>query len=465
MNFIEKFITSTRISGLPYVFFLYLPYYLIYDYEHVDTIYLILSINGFINGMLFNNFFDYDIDVQFRADKIGFDSIGLQYLITLSSAFQVMMISYLNSIDTSSILTYGAVSSWVLATTYTPFFKRIPLMKNIVTSLYMAYIPIFSIVYFKSDIESALTFAIPTTFFVFIREIMLDLNDTVEDISNNIKTIPVLFGENATINLLKYFIRFYWIMSLYYYKNSPIICGMISVLSSYAYCRVYYIENRELMFAIMLFHILFPIVAIDFNIYTGFLVFSMMLIMNYIISVNDYEEIWSVLSRKIFLILSGCMLLEMNQNIVMTLITIVFLVNIIFPNILIGIEKKGNKSLLDDVGVRSWLVIVFFYTFMSDADNYVNLLPFFLSDPAGAIVGRNTPLRDKVIIWANEKSFQGSFMIFATCFAISNSIILSTFVFLAELFGGMYHDNFLIGVCIILSYPFQIGLKRLPELV
>ena len=76
----------------------------------------------------------------------------------------------------------------------------------------------------------------------------------------------------------------------------------------------------------------------------------------------------------------------------------------------------------------------------------------------------NTPLRDKVIIWANEKSFQGSFMIFATCFAISNSIILSTFVFFAELFGGEY-DNFLIGVCIILSYPFQIGFKRLPELV
>lgn len=464
MNFIEKFITSTRISGLPYVFFLYLPYYLIYDYEHVDTIYLILSINGFINGMLFNNFFDYDIDVQFRADKIGFDSIGLQYLITLSSAFQVMMISYLNSIDTSSILTYGAVSSWVLATTYTPFFKRIPLIKNIVTSLYMAYIPIFSIVYFKTDIETAIAFAIPTTFFVFIREILLDLNDTVEDISNNIKTIPVLFGENATINLLKYFIRFYWIMSLYYYKNSPIICGMISVLSSYAYCRVYYIENRELMFAIMLFHILFPIVAIDFNVYTGFLVFSMMLIMNYIIDRNVCEEIWSVLSRKIFHIMSGCILLELNQNMVMTLITIVFLVNIIFPNILIGIEKKGNKSLLDDVGVRSWLVIVFFYTFMSDADNYVNLLPFFLSDPAGAIVGRNTPLRDKVIIWANEKSFQGSFMIFATCFAISNSIILSTLVLFAELFGGEY-DNFLIGICIILSYPFQIGLKRLPDLV
>jgi 4-hydroxybenzoate polyprenyltransferase len=464
MNFIEKFITSTRISGLQYVFFLYLPYYVIYDYEHVDTIYLILSINGFINGMLFNNFFDYDIDVRYRPDKIGFDSIGLQYLITLSSAFHVMMISYLNSIDTSSILTYGAFSSWVLSTSYTPFFKRIPLIKNIVTSLYMTYIPIFSIVYFKSDIETALTFAIPTTFFVFIREIMLDLNDTVEDIANNIQTIPVLLGENATINLLKYFIRFYWILSLYFYKNSAIICGMISLLSSYAYCRVYYIENRELMFAIMLFHILFPIVAIDFNIYKGIGLFSIMLFINYIISVNDCEEIWEVFSRKMFHIMSGCMLLEMNQNIVMTLLTLVFSLNIIFPKISLGIEKRRDESLLDDVGVRSWLVIVFCYTFMSDADNYVNLLPFFISDPVGAIVGRNTPIRDKVIIWANEKSLQGTFMIFATCFAISNSIILSTLVLFAELFGGEY-DDFLIGICIILSYPFQIGLNRLPELV
>lgn len=464
MSFIEKFITSTRISGLPYVFFLYLPYYIIYDYEHIDTIYMILSINGFINGMLFNNFFDYDIDKQYRQEKIGFDSIGLQYLITLSSAFHVMMISYLNSIDTSSILTYSAVSSWVLATTYTPIFKRIPLIKNIVTSLYMTYIPIFSIVCYKANMETALTFAIPTTFFVFIREIMLDLNDTVEDIANNIKTIPVLLGENATINLLKYFIRFYWILSLYYYKNSPIICGMISVLSSYAYCRVYYIENRELMFAIMLFHILFPIVAIDFNVYNGFLVFSMMLFINYIIDRNDCDEIWKVFSRKMFHILSGCILLELNQNIVMTLLTIVFSLNIIFPKISLGVEKRSDESLLDDVGIRSWLVIVFFYTFLSDADNYINLLPFFLSDPAGAIVGRNTPIRDKIIIWANEKSFQGSFMVFATCFAISNSIILSTLVFFAELFGGEY-DNFLIGVCIFLAHPFQIGLNRLPKII
>ncbi|UOG94284.1 hypothetical protein MKD35_249 [Aureococcus anophagefferens virus] len=462
---IQKFITSTRISGLQYVFFLYLPYYIIYDYQYIDTIYLILSINGFINGMLFNNFFDYDIDKQYRPEKIGFDSIGLQYLITLSSVFQVSMITYLNSIDTSSILTYGAISSWFLATTYTPFFKRIPLIKNIVTSLYMSYIPIFSIVYYKNDIDTALTFAIPTTFFVFIREIMLDLNDTVEDIANNIKTIPVLLGENATINLLKFFIRFYWILSLYYYKHSPITCGFISVLSSYGYCRVYYIENRvnKLMIGILLCHILFPIV-IDFNIYKGIVLFSIMLFINYIIDRNVYEEIWSVFSRKIFHILSGCMLLEINQNIVMTLLTIVFSLNIIFPNILIGIEKNDYKSFLDDIGVRSWLIIVFFYTFLSDTDHYINLLPFFLSDPAGAIVGRNTPIRDKVIIWKNEKSFQGSFMVFATCFAISNSIILSTFVFFAELFGGEY-DNFLIGICIILSYPFQIGLNLLPKLI
>jgi len=54
-------------------------------------------------------------------------------------------------------------------------------------------------------------------------------------------------------------------------------------------------------------------------------------------------------------------------------------------------------------------------------------------------------------------------MVFATSVALTGSFFLSFLITFAELFGGDY-DNGIIGLILIASYPFRLGLKRLPSL-
>lgn len=463
MSFIKDFYVSSRISGLPYVIALYTPFCYLYDVTFVDIIYCILTVNGFISGMLTNNFFDYFADIEHNPEKIGLKHTYLKYAMIFFLSTQVCGIRYLDSIDDSSILTCGASISLILSTFYTPIFKKIPLVKNLITSIYMSFIPIFSLVYYKTDYETALTLSLPTSFFVVIREVLLDINDVIEDTDNNVRTIPVLFGENNTIRLLKFAVRAFWIASMYFYNDSPISCGLLSVMCSFSYCRMYFIENREFVYGILNFHILYPILMYDFNIYKATLTFAWMIVVNFVINHESYDEIWKVFCRKMFHILTGCMLLELEQSIVLLILTVTLLSNIVFPNIYFGFEKGYTDILLDDIGIRFWCVILFVYSLLSNEENYYKLLPFFICDPTGAIVGRNTPLREKIIIWANQKSLQGSSMVFATSVALTGSFFLSFLITFGELFGGDY-DNGIIGLILIASYPFRLGLERLPSL-
>ena len=88
-----------------------------------------------------------------------------------------------------------------------------------------------------------------------------------------------------------------------------------------------------------------------------------------------------------------------------------------------------------------------------DANNNINwgfynqALPFFISDPAGALVGRTTIEDDKILLW-KSKSVQGSFMVILTAYALNKSVILSIGIGLAELFGGEC-DNAIIGTLLL----------------
>ena len=80
-------------------------------------------------------------------------------------------------------------------------------------------------------------------------------------------------------------------------------------------------------------------------------------------------------------------------------------------------------------------------------DLYNKGLAFFVSDPAGAMVGRTTIVGDKIMLW-KEKSVQGSLMVILTAYALNKSAILSIGIGLAELFGGEL-DNALIGTLLL----------------
>jgi len=123
---------------------------------------------------------------------------------------------------------------------------------------------------------------------------------------------------------------------------------------------------------------------------------------------------------------------------------------ILLPRLSLGIEKKAGTSLINDTGVKYWLLFLLIWSIVNvDANNNINWdfynkgLAFFISDPSAAMVGRTTIVYDKIMLW-KEKSVQGTVMVILTAYVLNQSVILSIGIGLAELFGGEF-DNALIG--------------------
>ena len=77
---IDKFVISTRVSGLPYIGVIFIPlcitYWPILDFS--DLVYMFLSVIGYLYGMVINNYYDYEIDSKYRPEKIGFSKKNLE---------------------------------------------------------------------------------------------------------------------------------------------------------------------------------------------------------------------------------------------------------------------------------------------------------------------------------------------------------------------------------------------------
>jgi hypothetical protein len=151
----------------------------------------------------------------------------------------------------------------------------------------------------------------------------------------------------------------------------------------------------------------------------------------------------------------GCLALTINpMTVAYIVISVKTTLRILLPRLSLGIEKKAGTSLINDTGVKYWLLFLLIWSIVNvDANNNINwgfynkALPFFISDPAGAMVGRTTIVGDKIMLW-KEKSVQGTIMVILTAYALNKSAILSIGIGLAELFGGEL-DNALIGTLLL----------------
>jgi branched-subunit amino acid transport protein AzlD len=148
----------------------------------------------------------------------------------------------------------------------------------------------------------------------------------------------------------------------------------------------------------------------------------------------------------------GCLALTINpMTVAYIVISVKTTLRILLPRLSLGIEKKAGTSLINDTGVKYWLLFLLIWSIVNvngkeESTNwevYNKALPFFISDPAGAMVGRTTIVGDKLMLW-KEKSVQGSLMVVITAYCLNKSAILSIGIGLAELFGGEL-DNALIG--------------------
>ena len=100
---IDKFVISTRISGLPYIGVIFIPlsitYWPILDFS--DLVYMFLSVIGYLYGMVINNYYDYEIDSKYRPEKIGFSKKSLGKMSIIFGSLYIIINCYLAIISSS----------------------------------------------------------------------------------------------------------------------------------------------------------------------------------------------------------------------------------------------------------------------------------------------------------------------------------------------------------------------------
>lgn len=466
---VNQFVVSSRIDGIPFIFIIFVP--LCYNYwnqiDYEDIVFLSLSCVGFVYGMLINNYFDFENDYKHNPEKIGLNKKELFICTILFGTIYICLNILLSLVSKTLDYPLNAFLIYCLVTAYTPILKRIVFIKNICTVAYMCFIPVYVFVKNHSNYSNALIISIPFSLLNLIREILLDINDIEEDKSNKITTLPILFDKTTIRNYLKKFISFFWIIGIGVrvvpFNVFPIQVGLISIISSYALHRIDIFENREFACGILYFYLTWNILLnknekvslIDALIGVSIILY-IICIKNYSINPNS-PKIWKIFCRKIVHMGVGCLALSLEPITIAHIVTgFVIVSKNLLPKMSLGIEKY-NKSLIQDTGIKCWLMFLFLWSILNINNSnelYIKALPFFISDPAGAMVGRTTDFSKKIFIW-NQKTLQGSLMIMFSVYALRKSIILAILIGFAELFGGEY-DNALIGGILLINLYFNL---------
>lgn len=148
------------------------------------------------NSMIINDLFDMSIDkINNPSRPLITGEIKPKEAIALF-AFIATSAELLTRQLPDTILRAYARIAMITITLYTPIFKKIPLVKNVICASLVS----FSILFCGSTVSAnnPLPLLIATQY-VFTgslhNEILLDIRDVEGDKSANIKTIPVLFGE------------------------------------------------------------------------------------------------------------------------------------------------------------------------------------------------------------------------------------------------------------------------------
>ncbi|MBT4035566.1 MAG: geranylgeranylglycerol-phosphate geranylgeranyltransferase [Candidatus Marinimicrobia bacterium] len=167
-----------------------------------NLLFLILSVIAInAGGNIINDIYDLEIDRINRPERplpSGVMSAGQAriYLIFLFAAG--MLFSWLISIETFIIA--GPISIPTLIA-YSACFKRQPLIGNLTVSFMLGLAFIYVGTAF-SNVQATLVMAALAFGFTLIREIVKDLEDMEGDAQDKARTLPLVWGEIKTLNLV-----------------------------------------------------------------------------------------------------------------------------------------------------------------------------------------------------------------------------------------------------------------------
>ena len=93
-----------------------------------------------------------------------------------------------------------------LLVSYNLYFKKLPLIGNIITSILMASVFIFTELVITETIIQLFIPALLAFNLSFIRELIKDLHDYKGDLSCSMRTLPILLGIDKTCNYLSFYL-------------------------------------------------------------------------------------------------------------------------------------------------------------------------------------------------------------------------------------------------------------------
>ncbi len=152
-------------------------------------------------GYIINSFYDREKDLINRPQKTMLDRlVSQQTKLTayfVLNFFSVVLASYV-SFKAVLFFSFYIFAIWF----YSHKLKKIPFVANITASL-LAITPFFVIfVYYKNFEEGIFVHAIFLFLILTMREMIKDLENLKGDIANNYRTIPAVYGEKTSKQLL-----------------------------------------------------------------------------------------------------------------------------------------------------------------------------------------------------------------------------------------------------------------------
>ena len=182
----------------------------------LPIILVVLLLAGFSN--ILNDIIDYKIDTANNLDRpISSNLISIKAAILyaiLLLLFGCIIAFTFNSI-TKSLIFFAIIPLLIL---YTPIFKKIPLIGNLVVSFILSMVFVITSTYLLGEIDYAIIPPMILSFFLMlIREIVKDIADLEGDKTFNINTLPVKFGVDIAVLFIYLFTFLLFIASILVY--------------------------------------------------------------------------------------------------------------------------------------------------------------------------------------------------------------------------------------------------------
>lgn len=152
-------------------------------------------------GYIINDYYDIKIDYINKPERVVIGKIiPRRFAILFHTLFSVggIAIGFYLSWQIGVIHFFSAFMLWL----YSNSLKRLPLIGNVVIAFLTALSVFIIAVFYKTNINLILIYALFAFFISLVREVVKDMEDLKGDISFGCKTLPILWGIRKT----KYFL-------------------------------------------------------------------------------------------------------------------------------------------------------------------------------------------------------------------------------------------------------------------